>query len=88
MKTHADKKPENKSKTAASDSVQKQNSNEAAFHFVDNRPEAIARRKLHEDIDNSPQVKQLTAIREMIDNSPRTKQPRTLQALSGHGTKA
>ncbi|GJL75634.1 hypothetical protein [Nitrosomonas sp.] len=88
MKTHADKKPENKSKAAASDSAQKQNSNEAAFHFVDNRPEAIARRKLYEDINNSPQVKQLTAIREMIDNSPRTKQLTTLQALSGHGTQA
>ena len=44
---------------------QKQNDGESAFQFVDNRPEAIAQRKIREMASDSSQVRQLRAIQEM-----------------------
>jgi len=51
MDTHADKKLENKSRTVANEVAQKKSSSESTFQFVDNRPEAIAQRKM-QDIAN------------------------------------
>jgi hypothetical protein len=47
MNTYADKTQENKSQSVANELSQKQSS-KATFQFVDNRPEAVAQRKLQE----------------------------------------
>lgn len=53
MNTHADKKQDYKSLSAATKIAQKKNSSAPAFQFEDNRPEAVAQRKLNELIHNS-----------------------------------
>ncbi len=52
MNTHADKTQENKSQSVANELSQKQGSGESTFQFVDNRPEAVAQRKLQEMANN------------------------------------
>ena len=69
MNTHADKTEENKSRSAANADSQKQNGGKSEFQFVDNRPEAIAQRKLQELANNSPQAKQAAQLQAMPDNS-------------------
>jgi hypothetical protein len=85
MNTHADKTQENKSQAVANSLPKQQSNGEPAFHFVDNRPEAIAQKKLQEMANNSPQVKQLTAIREMFDKNS-TQQPVQRRMTFGYGT--
>jgi len=76
MNTHADKKQENKNQSVANETSQKQRGSESTLQFVDNRPEAIAQRKLHELANNSPQVSQLKAFQDMADNySSKQKHP-------------
>jgi hypothetical protein len=66
MYTQADKNQENK---AADNAVaQKQNSSKQGSKLTDNRPEAVAQRKLQEIANNSPQVKQLKAYQQMADS--------------------
>ena len=48
MNTHADKKRETKSRAAANSLTKQESNGKATFQFVDNRPEAIAQRKLQE----------------------------------------
>lgn len=67
MNTHADKTQENKSQSVANASPQKSGS-ESTFQFVDNRPEAIARRKLQEMANNSPQAKQAAQLQAIANN--------------------
>jgi hypothetical protein len=81
MNTHADKTQENKSRLAANAVSQMQNSSEATFQFVDNRPEAIAQRNLQEMANNSPRALQLRALQEMANNSPQVK---PYQAMADH----
>jgi hypothetical protein len=69
MNTHADKTQENKSQSVANGKSQMQSSGESTFQFVDNRPEAIAQRKLQEIANNSPQVAQLKAFQEMANGT-------------------
>ena len=69
MKSHADKGQENRSRAAAERS-KKASRHLSAFQFVDNRPEAIAQRKLQEIADNSPQVRQLKGLQQMVNISP------------------
>lgn len=52
MNTHADKTHENKSQSVANAVSQKKNSGESTFQFIDNRPEAMAQRKLLKLISN------------------------------------
>lgn len=52
MNTYSDKAQENKSQSMANTVSQRQNSGESTFKFVDNRPEAIAQRKLQAMADN------------------------------------
>lgn len=53
----------------ASKTVDRKKSNtESVFQFVDNRPEAIAQRKLREMTDNSSQVKQTAQLQALTDN--------------------
>jgi hypothetical protein len=68
MNTHADKTQENKSQSVSAAGSQIQSSVESAFQFIDNRPEAIAQRKLQEMANNSPQVKQAAQLQAMADN--------------------
>jgi hypothetical protein len=53
MNTHADKLAKNKSQSAATAVSKKQKNNTTTFQFVDNRPEAIAQRKLKEKTTNN-----------------------------------
>jgi len=81
MHTHAGKTQKNKSQSVANEVAQKQGGNKPTFQFVDNRPEAIAQRKLQDLMNNSPQVKQLKAFQEMANNRPQTKQAAQLKAM-------
>lgn len=75
MNTHADKTQENKSQSFAN-AVSPKRSGKSTFQFVDNRPEAIAQRKLQEMANNSPQVKQAAQLQAMADNhSAQQQQP-------------
>ncbi len=82
MNTHADKTQENKSQSVSIDHSQIQSDGETTFQFVDNRPEAIAQRKLQEMANNSPQVSQLRAFQDMANNGPQAKQSAQLQAIA------
>lgn len=86
MNTHADKTQENKSQSMANAVSQKQSSSESTVQFVDNRPEAIAQRKLQEMANNSPQVRQLMSFREMPNNCPQVKQAAQLQAMANYSS--
>ncbi|SFB33402.1 eCIS core domain-containing protein [Algoriphagus aquimarinus] len=76
MHTHADKTQENKSQSDANVVYHRQSSAESTFQFVDNRPEAVAQRKLQEMANNSPQAKRATQLQTMADNhSAKQQQP-------------
>ncbi|WP_197714561.1 eCIS core domain-containing protein [Nitrosomonas supralitoralis] len=62
MNTHADKAQENKGQSVANELSQKQSGSESSFKFVDNRPEAIAQRKLQEMANSSRQAKQAAQL--------------------------
>jgi hypothetical protein len=84
MNTHVDKTQENKGQSVANSVAQKLGSIETTFQFVDNRPEAVAQRKLQEMANNSPQVSQLRAFQRMVSNSPKSKQTSQLKKLAGN----
>jgi hypothetical protein len=65
MKTHADKTQENKSQAITKGANKKQSGSDLTFQFVDNRPETVAQRKLHEMANNGPKDMQLKAFRHM-----------------------
>ena len=67
MKTDANKTQENKSQSVANAVSQHNRGSGSTFQFVDNRPEAIAQRKLQEMANNSPQVKQATQLQAIAD---------------------
>ncbi|VAX33238.1 hypothetical protein MNBD_NITROSPIRAE01-1692 [hydrothermal vent metagenome] len=54
MNTHTAKKQKNVNRPVANDFSKSMQGNKFTFRFVDNRPEAIAQRKLKEIVDNSP----------------------------------
>jgi hypothetical protein len=68
MNTHAEKTQENKNQTVSVADSQKQSEGSSTFQFVDNRPEAIAQRKLQEMANNSLQVKQAAQLQVMANN--------------------
>lgn len=82
MNTHADKTQENKSQAVANEVSQKPSSGEPTFQFMDNRPEAIAQRKLQEIANSNPRVMQLKALQEMVNKSPQVKQASRLQSIA------
>lgn len=65
MKTHTDKSQENKSQSVANTVSQKKSGVESTFQFVDNRPEAIAQRKLQMMANSNFQGKQITQMQSM-----------------------
>lgn len=58
---------------SAADPVSQTKSNSAAVPLIDNRPEAVAQRKLQALADNSPRISQLQAFQQMADRH--TSQP-------------
>lgn len=81
MQDHANKSQENQSSAVAKQELGKMGGSKAAFHFVDNSPEAIQLRKLQEITDNSLQGKQLASLQEKANNSPQAKGSARLQAM-------
>ena len=79
MNTHADKKPKNKSQSVANAVSQKKRGSESPFQFVDNRPDAIAQRKLQEKTNYGPQANQLRVLQEISNNNPQTNHTAVLQ---------
>lgn len=86
MNTHQDKTQENINQAVANSLPKLQSNSESAFQFEDNRPEAIAQRKLQEAINNSSRVQQLRAYQEIANNSPQAKQLRAYQAIADNFT--
>ncbi len=81
MNTLADKTQENKSQTAAAETSQMQSGDESTFQFVDNRPEAVAQRKLQEMANSSPQAKQAAKLQGMANHSSQVRQLMTVQKM-------
>jgi hypothetical protein len=68
MGTHADKTHESKSQTVANTESQEKSSHVAAFQFTDNRPEAVAQRKLQEMATTySAPIQRMAATKEFIE---------------------
>ncbi|WP_264564733.1 DUF4157 domain-containing protein [Flavobacterium sp. N3904] len=86
MNTHADKTSDNKSLAVANSLPKQQSSSESAIQFVNNRPEAIAQRKLQEAINNSPRVQQFKAYQQIANSSAQVKQLRAYQAMADNFT--
>jgi len=68
MNTRVEKTLENESKAAASNVTNQQKNGAFSFELVNNRPEAIAQRRLQETINNSPRVKQLRSLQDIANN--------------------
>ncbi len=82
MNTHASKTSENTSQSVPGSLPKLQGDNISTLKIEDNRPEAIAQRKLKEAITNSAGVQQLKALQEMADSSPQVKQLKAYQAMA------
>ncbi len=79
MNAHVSKTQEVASKSAQNAETQLESGGESTFQFVDNRPEAVAQRKLQEAANNSPQVKQLMSLQSRVNSSLRVSQQRPIQ---------
>lgn len=69
MPSFDDQKQENKSPLSSNDAAAKTNQEKATFQLQDNRPEAIAQRKLQNNINGSAPVTQQKALQDKINNS-------------------
>lgn len=72
MNTHADKTQENKSQSVSTANPRMEKGGEDTGQFADNRPEAVAQRKMQEMANNSPQVSQLIAFQDIANQSTMT----------------
>lgn len=86
MNTHADQTQENKSQAVSAVDSQIQSGGESTFQFVDNRPEAVAQRKLQEMAYNSPRAMKLKAFQDVAKNSPQAKQTAQLQSMADNSS--
>ena len=77
MPEHADKAQA----AQAREDTQRQRSGQIDLRFGDNRPEAIAQRKLQAMANNSPQVKKLQALQAMANNGPQAGQFQASQEI-------
>jgi hypothetical protein len=73
MNTRVNKTQKNKNQSVSNGASQTQRSGESTVVFVDNRPEAVAQRKLQEMANNSPRAIQMKAFQEMANNSHQEK---------------
>lgn len=67
MNTHVDKTPENNNELTA-EGLHLQEGGQSPSPFVDNRPEAIAQRKLQESVNNRACVKQFKAFQDKANS--------------------
>lgn len=81
MNTHADKTQEHTSVTASS--AKKQSSGESTLQFVNNKPEALAQRKLQAMANNSPKAKQLKALQKMASQTVQMRRVSVSQLRGG-----
>ncbi|VAW85201.1 Translation initiation factor 2 (IF-2; GTPase) [hydrothermal vent metagenome] len=81
MKTHADKKQK-----VINHAPQAQRDYRSTSQFEDNRPEAIAQRKLQGTAKSSTPAKQLKSFSANINNSLRARQTVPFQAMANHYT--
>ncbi|GEM_PF-5579921 len=68
MNTHSDESRKNRSHPMANAVFERKNSSESTFQFVDNRPQAIAQRKLQEMVNNSTQAMRAARLQAMANN--------------------
>jgi hypothetical protein len=68
MYEQVEKPKENKSRSIANSVGQNKSNVKQGFGFVDNRPEAVAQRKLQEMVDNSSKTKSITQLQMIVDN--------------------
>lgn len=88
MNTHADKTQENKSQSVSHGVSQIQSGSKSTFQFIDNRPEAIAQRKLQELANNSSQAKRAAQLQAMANNySAQLQHPIQKKASPEHSDK-
>lgn len=69
MITHADKSQDNKNQSVSAAESLKKSSSESALQFVDNRPEALAQRKMQEMADHRPEAAAQLKMQELANNS-------------------
>ncbi len=68
MNTHAEKTQGNKSQAVANNLSKQASVDESIFIHMDNRPKAIAQRRMQEAINNSPRVHQMKSCEAMAGN--------------------
>lgn len=86
MKTHAAHPHKNKSQSLSNFDSRMPSNDVSTFKFVDNRPAAIAQRKLQELIDNNPKTKQLKVVQELANNSPQARQVAPLHVMANNNS--
>lgn len=74
MNTHADNTRARNSHSEQSNAFQLQSDTPAKSQFVDNRPEAIAQRKLQDSANSSPQVQELSGYQNKANESIQRKE--------------
>lgn len=84
MSASATKTQKSDGKSATNSIPQGRSAGESTFQFEDNRPQAIAQRKLQEIADHSPQARQARALQTISDNTQKTGPTAQLQALAAH----
>ena len=82
MRTHADKTKENKSQSVSNGKPELRSGGKSTFQFIDNRPEAVAQRKLQEIANNSTLAIQLRAFQDRANNGPQFNKVAQLQAIA------
>jgi len=86
MNTYAEKIQKSKGQSISDSNSQTQSNATSTFQLVNNRPEAIAQRKLQEIANNSQRVSQLKTFQDMSNDSLRAKkatQPQTVIQKNG-----
>jgi len=73
MKSYANKTEEKKNQSDSNENTQIKRGGEPTFQFVDNRPEAVAQRKLQKLANNSPQTKKMAQLQLMANKRQNTK---------------
>ena len=73
MKSYANKTEEKKNQSDSNENTQIKRGGEPTFQFVDNRPEAVAQRKLQKLANNSPQTKKIAQLQLMANKRQNTK---------------
>jgi len=72
MDTHSHKTQKNKKQAAANNPSLQQGIRDSSFQFIDNRPEAVAQRKLQRVMHTSQKMLQLSALQQMASNNSRS----------------